>query len=838
MTPRLRAFWAKLKARPDTEHEQAFIRLAVGIVLFFYLLPGAFTDHGSQRQADLAYLGAMFAFLAAAAGLIVSIILHPGVSPARRIIGAAIDSAATSSFMIAADIRALPLFLIYIWITLANGFRYGAAYLINSLALSLAGFAAVIAASRFWHDHVPIGLGLMLGLTVLSLYVLSLVRRMSAAVARAEAANEAKRRFISVVSHEMRTPLNAIINMADLLRDTTLSREQLDMAQTLSASSRVLLGLVEDVLDFSKIEAGRLTVEHTDFDLQALVQTTAKIFLQQAQDKALELVVIVMPDVSPALRGDPHHLRQVLINLVGNAIKFTERGSVTLHVSLVEESEQKVTLKFSVRDTGIGIPPAAQRRIFDSFAQADESTTRRFGGTGLGTTIAKQLVELMGGRMGVESAVGLGSTFWFEVELDRQAASLTPEPSELGEARVLVIGFAAQEQAELVRMLKGWRARPLVCDTVEQAIDRTLREISIAPAPSSAVLLERSAASAEERIAKLRRELQLPGLPAVIAAPRESGMPASVPGGRNRVLELPLDKRMLFNALHEVAAVEAGRSDVVVFSDYLKKRDSAKSYRILVADDNGSNRAVISKILERAGHVAELVASGEQVLDAIERERYQLIILDRNMPDMGGIQALKQLRFLRTGPERIPVIVVSADVTPEAKQECVDAGADAFLPKPIEAARLIELIADLGGREEARKAVPAVPARRPAASEAPAVLNRDTLRLLEELGSDSEFMERLIAAFVKDIQQFLRRLDQDPVSIPTGEFRALVHALKGSVSSIGADRLTQFCTRVSSMDDQLLHAESQAVARALREEFDTVNNALADYLAGRKRSAR
>ena len=359
------------------------------------------------------------------------------------------------------DERAAPLFLVYVWVTLANGFRFGARHLIDALVLSVLGFSLVLWISDFWQAHLALGAGLMLGLVALSLYVLSLVKRMFDALARAEAANQAKRRFISVVSHEMRTPLNAIIGMADLLRDTQLNREQADMLQTLRGSSRVMLGLVEDVLDFSKIEAGKLVLDHSDFDLHALVNSTCRIVAAQAAAKNVEVVVSIMPEVPPAVRGDPHYLRQVLINLASNAVKFTEHGSVTVHVSAQGETETKVRLKFSVRDTGIGIAPEAQARIFESFAQGEQSTTRRFGGTGLGTTIAKQLVELMSGRIGLESAVGLGSTFWFEVELDKQPERAEVVAGELADTRVMLVGVPAEQREVLEQALSGWGRPPL-----------------------------------------------------------------------------------------------------------------------------------------------------------------------------------------------------------------------------------------------------------------------------------------------------------------------------------------------------------------------------------------
>ncbi|MCC6473582.1 MAG: response regulator [Burkholderiales bacterium] len=841
---RIDALRAWLKARPDSEHEQALIRLAVGAVLFFYLLPGAYFGNGDSSIPNHFYVGAMVAFIGAATALALSIALWPGVSRVRRILGAALDAAAASFFMVIADVHATPLFLVYIWITLANGMRYGPGYLLVALGFSVAGFSTVLLLSPFWREIPGVGLGLMIGMVVLDLYVLALVRRMSAAVIRAEAANQAKRRFVSVVSHEMRTPLNAIVNMAALLRDTRLDREQADMVQTLADASRVLLGLVEDVLDFSKIEAGKLTLESTEFDLHALVHSTAKILSQQAHEKHLELDVSIMPEVAPALRGDPHHLRQVLINLIGNAIKFTEKGSITVHVSVVSETEEGCRLKFSVRDTGIGIPPEAQARIFDSFAQADDSTTRRFGGTGLGTTIAKQLVELMGGRIGLESAVGLGSTFWFEVGFrNAPAVAARPGDGEFRDARVLVLGFPPDEEPALLEALAGWGARACPASGVEAAAELSLRDAGVAPVLQSAILHASSMPEAQAVLAQLRRTVRLPDLPAIVAMPRRA-LPAgaeSVPGGRNTLLAAPLDTRLLYNAMHAAQAQRQERADVVFLSDYLRRREGARTCRVLVADDNATNRSVISKILERAGHRVQLVETGEQVLDAVEAERHDLLILDRNMPGMGGVEALKRLRALHAGAERMPVIVLSADVTPEARIECLEAGADAFLTKPVEAPRLLDAIADLVRGAESRPILPAVapsPRQAQPVPAAPAVLNLETVALLEELGSDGDFMERLISAFLSDTQHVMRRLDEERGRLAPGEMRVLVHSLKGSVSSIGADRLTHACAAVGAMSDAEFRMQGAAVARTLREEFDAVSAALRDYLAARRLGRR
>ena len=308
---------ARLAARPDTEHEQGILRLIIGSLVFLYLLPDAF----AQRDPWPLYV--MSIHLVLALLIFLRIAYSTEISPVRRVFAQLADVGAISWYMAVFGESAAPLFLLYIWVTLGSGFRFGPPYLVTELAMSVVGFGIALYWNDFWREHRGLGIGLLIGMLAVSLYVLSLVRRMFDALARAEAANLAKRRFISVVSHEMRTPLNAIIGMADLLRDTPLNREQADMLQTLRGSSRVMLGLVEDVLDFSKIEAGKLTLEIVDFDLHALVNSTCRIVAAQAAAKGIEFLVSIMPEVPPAVRGDPHYLRQILINLAGNAVKFT-----------------------------------------------------------------------------------------------------------------------------------------------------------------------------------------------------------------------------------------------------------------------------------------------------------------------------------------------------------------------------------------------------------------------------------------------------------------------------------------------------------------------------------
>jgi two-component system sensor histidine kinase RpfC len=828
---------ARIAARPDTEHEQALVRLVITAAIGAYVLPGGLAVF-EWRALEFHYVlfSAYFVFSVLILGWVLS---SSAVSHPRRCIALAADLAIVSTTMWYFGEQALPLVLVYVWVTLANGFRYGPRYLVASLAMSLVGFGLVLLATPFWHQHMLAGAGLATGLTALSLYVLTLVRRMFEAVARAEAANEAKRRFISVVSHEMRTPLNAIIGMSDLMRDTQLSREQADMLQTLRSSSRVMLGLVDDVLDFSKIEAGKLALDKTDFDLHALVNSTCRILQAQSAQKGVEFVVSIMPEVPPAVRGDAHHLRQVLINLAGNAVKFTEHGSVAVHVGAQGETETGVRLKFSVRDTGIGIAPEAQGRIFESFTQADQSTTRRFGGTGLGTTIAKQLVELMGGRIGMESAAGLGSTFWFEIELEKQPERAGAGAGELAGARVLLVGFPAAQREAIEGALAGWGAVPIAVAGIEDGVARLVAEISLAR-PYHSVLIY-----TEDRDLQLaqrfRRQAPDPAPPTVLAVQRSSEVSrgAALVAGFGAMLEMPFDKRQLFNVLHSVTAGEESREGVVRLQDYAK-RGAARSLRVLVADDNPTNREVLGKILERAGHSATLVADGERALDAIESAQYDIALIDRSMPNMGGTETLRALRLVTAGRERLPVIILSADVTTESRRESLEAGADAFLGKPVEAMRLLEEIQTLCGvkAQEAAKAASPAQARPVGALPTGAlhVVNAETLADLEELGSSPAFMDKLIGVFVADNVTLLAKIEAALGGRNIGEFRSHLHALKGSAASMGAERLTGRCKEIGRLSDAEVKLQMPSLLKQLREELAVTREALERYLQERKKS--
>lgn len=458
-------FTARIAKCDRVELEQSLIRLGIGLAILVYLLYRHLTN-ATPSHDDIIAFSIVRAFLLLSLILIGSILFSSKPSLVRRLAGAWVDLGGTTLFMAFTGEVGVLLVGAYFWIIFGNGFRFGRKYLLHAQLLSMVGFAVTVYVNPYWGEHEAISYGVMLMLLVLPVYVSALIGRIEAAKQRADEANAAKTRFVANMSHEIRTPLNGIVGITTLFRTTPLNHEQQELIDTLDSSSRLLMSLLNNVLDFAKIEEGKLAIELTNFSAGVLLQDTARIFRPLAEAKGVHLDTHITPEIGPLL-GDPHRLQQVLANLVGNAVKFTDRGSIILSLALLRSSEHDCHVRFEVVDTGVGIPASAQGRIFESFTQADISTTRRFGGSGLGLTIARHLVEAMGGQLSFESSEHLGSRFWFDLTLEK-AARIQPD-------KAAVIPLEEATDAD-----SGYALNILVCedDATNQKIMMRLLELA------------------------------------------------------------------------------------------------------------------------------------------------------------------------------------------------------------------------------------------------------------------------------------------------------------------------------------------------------------------------